>query len=200
MKLSLLGKLTGVLLLTASLTACIDATVDVNVTSETNAKVTMTQEMGAEFYSMIKQGAAAGQTTQDAEFCADGELTENADGGATCINMEEGPFADLTMGEDEENVVFTSAGPGLVRVSLPTEEMKGEIGADEAIDEQTKAMMTGLFEGHAITVRFSGGEIVETNMTLAGDKKSAEQVIPFMDLINGDVDLPDELYAVVKVN
>jgi hypothetical protein len=35
-------------------------------------------------------------------------------------------------------------------------------------------------------------------MTLAGDGKSAEQVIPFLDLINGTAELPDELYAVVR--
>jgi hypothetical protein len=35
-------------------------------------------------------------------------------------------------------------------------------------------------------------------MDLSSDKKSAETVLPFLDLINGTSDLPDELYAVVR--
>ena len=63
-----------------------------------------------------------------------------------------------------------------------------------------KAMMQQFFEGHAITIRIKGKEVIDTNMTKAGDGKSAEIVIPFLDLINGTVELPPELYATVKVN
>lgn len=193
------GKLAATLLLGAALTGCIDATVEVALTSETTARATMTQVMGADFYSMVKMSAEQGgaDAAAEDEFCADGELTENADGSATCVLVEEGPFADLDMGDDGA-VQFESAGPGLVRISLPTEEMKSQVGADEEMDAETKAMVEAFFTGHAVTVRFSGAEVTETNMTLSSDRTTAEQVIPFLDLINGTVDLPDELYAIVR--
>lgn len=200
MSIEKLGKFTIALLLGAALTGCIDAEIDVALTSETTARATMTQVMGAEFYSMVAMGAqqvGADGPSED-EFCAEGELTEADDGSATCVIVEEGRFADLTMGNDEQAVVFAAAGPGLVRISLPTAEMKAEIGADEDMDAETKQMVEAFFTGHAVTVRFSGAEITDTNMTLSGDRRSAEQVIPFLDLINGMVDLPDELYAVVR--
>ena len=201
MNLKAIGKLAAVLLLGGALTGCIDADVDVVVTSQTTAKATMTQVMGADFYSMVKMNAeqAPADAPTDDEFCADGDLTENADGTATCVIEEEGPFADLTFGSDEPTVAFAAAGPGLVRVSLPTAQMKSEIGADEAMDAETKAMVEAFFKGHAITLRFSGAEVTETNMTLSDDKSSAESKIDFLDLINGTTDLPDELFAVVRV-
>lgn len=194
-------KLAAALLLGSTLAGCIDADVDVAITSDSTAKATMTQTMGADFYSMVKMSAAEApaDAPKDDEFCADGELTENADGSATCIIVEEGPFADLTMGSDEPTMVFASAGPGLVRVSLPTAEMRDEIGADETMDEETKKMVEAFFAGHGITIRFSGAEVTETNMTLSDDKKSAETEIQFLDLINGTAELPDELYAIVRV-
>jgi hypothetical protein len=200
MSIEKLGKFTIAMLLGAALTGCIDAKVDVALTSETTAKATMTQVMGAEFYSMVVMGAeqARADAPAEDEFCAEGELTEGADGSATCTIIEEGRFADLTMGNDEQAIVFAAAGPGLVRISLPTAEMKAEIGADDTMDAETRQMVEAFFTGHAVTVRFSGAEVTETNMTLSGDKRSAEQVIPFLDLINGTVELPDELYAVVR--
>lgn len=199
MTLTAMGKLAATLLVGAALTGCIDAKVDVAVTSETTAKATMTQVMGADFYAMVKMSAESEEAASEEEFCAEGELTEHDDGSATCVIVAEGRFADLGMGEDEPSITFTAAGPGLVRVALPTEEMKSEVGADEAMDAETRQMVEAFFAGHAITVRFSGAEVTETNMTLAGDKKSAEQVIDFLELINGTAELPDELFAVVRV-
>jgi hypothetical protein len=59
-------------------------------------------------------------------------------------------------------------------------------------------MMQQFFEGHAITLRIKGQEVLDTNMTKTAN--GAEVVIPFLDLINGTVELPPELYATVKVN
>ena len=126
MILRISGKLAAMLLLGGMLAGCIDADVDVAVTSATTARATMTQTMGAEFYSMLKmdaEQAADGEAANEDEFCADGMLTENADSTATCVMTEEGAFADLKMGNDEPSVVFAAACPGLVRVSLPTAEM-----------------------------------------------------------------------------
>ncbi len=196
MKLQVLGRLAGALALTVGLAGCIDMTMDVEVLSETEARATTTSTMGADFYAMAKAGAA-GEDTEG--FCEEegSDLTENADGSATCVLTVEGPFADLGLGEDN-SASFTVVGPGLVRVAFKTEDMKTELGTEEQ-DAQTKAMMQSFFEGHAITLRIGGRDVTETNMTLAGDRKSAETVIPFLDLINGTLALPDELFAVVRV-
>ncbi|MCW5722762.1 MAG: hypothetical protein KIS86_16620 [Devosia sp.] len=197
MSLKTLGTLAATLVLGAALTGCIDADVTVEITSATTAKATLTQIMSADIYAMVAMSADSGEESGDS-FCAEGELTENADGSATCVVTEEGTFADLSMGKGEGAMVFTSAGPGLVRVALPTAEMKAEIGADDEMDEETRQMVEAFFTGHSITIRLSGAEVVDTNMTLAADRRSAETVLPFLDLINGTAELPEELFAVVR--
>ena len=200
MKLQFLGRLAGVLALTVGLAGCIDVTMDIEVKSETEGKATTTSTMGADFYAMAKSAAASEETKTEDGFCEEegAKLTENADGSATCVLTLEGKFADLGLGEDN-SATFTVVGPGVVRVAFKTDDMKSELGT-EGQDAETKKMMESFFEGHAITMRIGGKEVIETNMTLAGDKKSAETVIPFLDLINGTLDLPAELFAVVKTN
>jgi hypothetical protein len=201
MKLRNVGaRLAGVLVLAGGLAGCVDATVEVDVLSEATARATMTQVMAPEFYSMVQQGQDAGQMEDD--FCEEGELTENADGSATCVISREGTFAELELGEegDEDAVSFSSAGPGLVRVAFPTGALTDEVTDGEELNAEAMAMLEGVFEGRNITLVVSGNEIVETNMTAASDNRSAEAVIPFVDLINGEAELPEELYAVVRVN
>ena len=63
--------------------------------------------------------------------------------------------------------------------------------------EQTKAMLQQMFADRFLTLRFGGAEIVETNMDDVGDGY-AEKKMPFLELINGTIVLPEELYAVVR--
>jgi hypothetical protein len=206
MNLKTIGQIAGVLALTVGLAGCMDVTMDVEILSDTNGKVTTTSVMGADFYAMAKAGMGAAEGGEGAAapaedgFCQEegATLTENADGSATCVMVVEGTFAELKTGEDD-GAKFEVVSPGVVKVSFSTEDMKGELGT-EGQDEETKAMMQAFFEGHAITIRIKGNEIVETNMTKSADGKSAEIVIPFLDLINGTVDLPPELSATVKTN
>lgn len=197
MSVKLFGKLAVAGLLAAGLVGCIDVNIDVAITSPSTAKATMTQVMSADVYSMVKMSAESGQE-QDDSFCAEGTLTENGDGSATCIITEEGEFAALDLGQDEGGMTFTQASPGLVRVALPTAEMQAELGAEDDMDEQTRQMVEAFFEGRTMTIGISGAEITETNMTLSADGTRAEQVIDMLDLINGDAGLPDELFAVVR--
>lgn len=199
MTLSFLSRLAGVLALSGSLAGCLDATVDVQVLDEATGTLTMTQVMGADFYAMVKSGMGAGET--ETEFCEGGSLTEGADGSATCVISRTGAFSELSQGDAADALVVTSAGPGLVRVAFPTGEMTGEINNGQSeIDAETRAMLGGVFAGHAITLRVSGGEVTESNMTTAADKRSAEQIIPFLDLINAEADIPDEFFAVLKID
>lgn len=197
MSVKLLSKLAAASLLAAGLAGCIDVTIDVAISSPTTARATMTQVMGADVYSMVKMSAESGETQGDS-FCAEGELTENGDGSATCVIVEEGDFAALDLGQDEGGMTFTEAGPGLVRVALPTADMQAELGAEDNMDEQTRQMVEAFFEGRTMTIGISGAEIVESNMAVSADRTRAEQVIDMLALINGDATLPDELYATVR--
>ncbi|MDB5507083.1 MAG: hypothetical protein JWR75_1721 [Devosia sp.] len=195
-----IGRLAVILTLTAGLAGCLDMNVDVAITSETDGKVTVTQVMDKSMYDMIMSGDAA-----ETNFCDGGETTIVGET-ATCVIVSEGKFDDLDFGDDsDDSAVITSAGPGLVRVSFPTDNITSEMGADtgaaagEELDAETKAMMAAFFEGHTITFRIGGVEVTDTNMTLADDGRSAETVIPFLDLINGTTDLPDELFAIIRV-
>ena len=201
MLLNILGKVAGILALTVGLAGCMDVTMEIDVQTETTGKATTTSVMGADVYSMIKAGAGSDDKSGDDDgFCkeAGATLTENADGSATCLLVVEGPFAELNDADaKDDGAKFEVVSPGVVKVSFTTEDMKGELGT-EGQDEETKAMMQQFFEGHSITIRIKGKEILDTNMTKTGN--SAEIVIPFLDLINGTVELPPALYATVKVN
>lgn len=200
MTFKIVSRLAGVLALTLGLAGCMDVTMEIDVLTETTGRSTTTSVMGADIYAMMKSGAGSDDSSSD--FCDEvgATLTENADGSATCVLIKEGPFAELNESDEEANddgAKFEVVSPGVVKVSFTTEEMKGELGTEDQ-DAETKAMMEQFFEGHSITIRIKGREILDTNMT-KGDG-SAEVVIPFLDLINGAVDLPAELYATVRVN
>jgi hypothetical protein len=193
MKLGTIGRIGGVLALTVGLAGCFDMTTDIEVTSATAAKATVTEIMGADIYAMIKSG----QGSPDDKFCGkDGEkLTENADGSATCVFTSEGAFADLKFGDSGTAPTFTAQPDGTIKVAVATKGMAGDLGKEN--DPQTAAMMKKLFDGHFLTIRFGGGQVTDSNMAISDDKTYAEQKIPFLDLINGTANLPDELYAVV---
>lgn len=193
MNFNIVGKLVAASTLALALTGCIDVKMDIALTSDTTARATTTQIMSAEFYEMV---GAAGADNEEG-FCADGELTENADGTAICVEVQEGPFADFLEGE-EESMTFTQEGPNLVRVLLPMGGIEAEVGAGEEMDEETRAMMASMFEGRSVTLSVSGVEIVETNMEKSADGKSASVVLDFMDIFDGKTGIDGDLFALVR--
>ncbi|MBN9305047.1 MAG: hypothetical protein BGO82_09935 [Devosia sp. 67-54] len=197
MKFATIGRIAGVLALTMGLAACVDMTEELAVTSDTTAKATMTMQMGADVYTMVKSADASNDKAED-KFCGkQGEtLTENADGSATCVAISEGTFDQLKFDEGDSKPTFTQVSPGVVRVAFPTKDMAGDLGKDS--DPQTAAMMKQMFDGHYVTLRVTGRQITDSNMTINGDRTAAEIKIAFLDLINGTAKLPDELYAVVQ--
>jgi molybdopterin-binding protein len=201
MKYSLIGRIAGVVVLTMGLAACVDMTEEVAVTSDTTAKATMTMVMGADIYAMMKSAPSKNEQGEQDKFCGkDGEtLAENADGSATCTSISEGTFDQLKFDEGDSKAVFATVSPGVIRVSFPTKGMAGELGKDNS-DPQTAAMMKQMFEGHFVTLRISGKQITDSNLTISDDKASAEIKIPFLDLIGGTAKLPEEIYAVVDTN
>lgn len=198
MGIKAIAKVATALLVGATLGGCIDATLEVEVTSDTSARATLTQVMGTDFYAMTKSGTGSGENGAEG-FCAEGDLTEHEDGSATCTIVQEGTFEKLiTISEGEDALRFSSPAPGLVRVALPSGDLLGDIGANSDLDSETRQMVETFFAGHTVTLRISGGEITETNMTIAADGQSAQTVLPFVDLISGEADLPAEFFAIVR--
>jgi len=207
MNYSILGRLAGVLAITAGLAGCMDVNAEIEVLSATAGKATTSMTIGADFYPMIKQMSEAGGDTKTEPFCAkDGEnLTENADGSATCVTVKEGELATLTEGDDgspSDDASFTEVSPGVIRVAFKTSEMKSQVaegaGGGSAEDAQALAMIKPYFEGHTISITIKGKKITETNMTASGNTATTE--IPFNDLLDGKATVPDELYAIVDTN
>lgn len=206
MTIRILGRMAGAMALTLALAGCIDMTMDLDIQSDTTAKSTVTTVMGADFYPMVKSNASNDKDSSEG-FCNEegATLTENADGSASCVQVREGPFADLMEGE-ENGMTITQVSPGVVRVAFDTKSMQGDLasstgtGGEEEMDAETKAMISAIFAGHTMTLRVHGVEVTDTNMDLSGDKTTAEKSIPFVDLMNGTAGLPDELYAVLRTN
>lgn len=188
-------RLAGIAALTLGLAGCIDTSIDIEVLSQTTARATTTQTINAEFYPMIQASAVEGEEG----FCDNGALTEHPDGSATCLEIEEGPFESLMLGAEDgdSGITFSAAGPGLVRVAFDTAGLGSEVGVEDELDSDTIESMRPFFSGHAITIRIRGADLIETNMERVGN--AAETVVPLMDLIENKVDLPDELYAIVRV-
>ena len=210
MNFRILGRLAGVLAVTAGLAGCMDVEAEIEVLSATTGKATTSMTIGADFYPMIKQmSEAGGEGVKSEPFCAkDGEeLTENDDGSATCVTTKEGELATLTEGEDggpSEDASFTEVSPGVIRVAFKTSDMKSQVaegaGGGSAEDAQAMAMIKPYFEGHTISITIKGKKITETNMTASDDGTSATTEIPFNDLLDGKATVPDELYAIVDTN
>ena len=202
MSFKTLGRLAGVLAITAGLAACVDVEAEIEVLSETRGKTTTTMTMSGEIYPMLKEMAASGGDKTD--FCTDeGDvLTENADGSATCLSVKEGDLAKLTKGEDGDNddTSFTVVSPGVVRVTFKTGDLtsditKGSDGASEAEMAQGMAMIRPYFADRTIKIRVKGKRIVESNMNVSGN--TAETTLQWIDLLDGKADVPAEIYAVV---
>jgi len=190
-----LGQIAGTLVLALGLSACVDATMEIEVTSEETAKGIMIVSMDRGFYEMSQAS-----DTGDNDFCDDGSV-EIVEDKAICTEVKEGRFDEITFDDsssESEKLKITSAGPGLVRVAFPTSTMANDFGAGDASDEEAQKMMEAFFAGHYLTLKVSGGDIVESNMEIAEDGQSAQLVIGFMDLVNGEADIPEEAYAVVR--
>lgn len=191
-----IARLGGIAVLTLGLAACMDVNMDLEILSETEGRATMTTSVSNDIYAMIEQQGEEGGD----EFCPDGEVVAG-DATTECIVISEGKFDELDLGEDADGPVIEAVGNGQVRVSLPMSELNEEVaqgmgGGEE--DPEMTAMIATMFEGHAITINVSGGEIVDTNMEINDAGTAASYRIPFEGLMQGTLDVPDEIYAVVQ--
>lgn len=182
--------------LASTLTACFDMELDVNVTGVDTVAATMTMSVSKQVADMAQIKSA------DSTFCdGNGQITET-DTAIVCTETKEGSFADVfpAGASGEPQPTIEDVGSRQVKVTFPTSDLNQQLGGGGTdSDEQTKAMMKQMFAGHAITIKVSGGTIVDTNMTKAEDGQSAQLVINLEELVTGTVSLPDKAYAVVQL-
>lgn len=193
MKFSHLARLAGITLLAGTLAACMDVDMDIEILTAETGKATMTMTVDSQTYQMIS-------SQEDSDFCDEGEVVENEDN-VQCIDVKEGTFAEIfeSSDPDEETPSIEDLGGGKVRVNFPTGDLAASMGEDAGDDPQMQAMMASMFEGKNLSISVSGGEILETNMELAEDGSRATLTIPFVDMMNGEVDVPENAYAVIQL-
>ncbi len=196
MTMTTMTRLAGASGLALLLTACMDVSMTVDVQSETEAEATMVTSMAADMVELMNAQAEGSEE----EFCADGELIENGDA-IDCVVVESGAFEDLDFGDEQgQGPLIEAIGGGQVRVTFPTGDLAASLDESmgEEQDPQMQAMITSMFEGHAITIAVTGGTIVDTNMEISADGMSANYEIPFVDLFAATLEMPEEIYAVVQ--
>lgn len=181
-------RLLAVLGILTLLSGCFQAEMKIEILSSDEGKATSTISMNREMYNNF---AASGS------FCEDGEITLT-DATATCVTVNSGSLAELALAADKEDqpVPVTVLDNGNLRVAFPL----GEIAKNAPSDPQAMAMMGQMLAGSTVTIIIAGKNIVETNMTLAADGKSASFAIDTLTLMTQTDTLPAELFAVVDPN
>lgn len=131
------------------------------------------------------------------EFCdeEDGEL-ELTDTHARCNFLAEGTVEEVFEG-DEDAPTIVDLGDGTVRVTIKMDEFTGEM--DEMIeDPAAAAMFRPMMEGHGMTFRITGAEIISTNGTISDDGTSASISFGLTDMLDEDHGIPEIFEAVVR--
>ena len=187
-------------LLATGLAGCFDIDMDVAVLGPDTAEVTITSTMSKDMQSMMQM------SDEDSGFCGDDSVVTETEETVTCVETKRGTFAEVFEEEgassDEPQPTIETVAPGQVKVTFPTSTMGEDMGLGEGgeeADAQAKAMMSQLFAGHSITMRVSGARVIESNMEISADGKSAQLVVPFMDLIEDKVSFEQDSYAIVQV-
>lgn len=196
MNRSIITRAAGAVALATLLTGCFDMDVDIEVLGADEALMTTTVVLDRNTFMMLQAGGG------DSDFCGPtSEITEEADT-VTCVDTERGSFAEVFDAdeEDEPQPTVEAVSPGVYRIGLPTGEINDQLSMGGAGDNaQARAMIESLFAGRTMTVGITGKEILETNMELSEDGKTARLVISFDDVLAGTIEVPDESYAVVRV-
>ncbi|MCB1517967.1 MAG: hypothetical protein KDJ19_10195 [Hyphomicrobiaceae bacterium] len=191
MKPAIIARAAGALMLVAGLAACVDVDVKMEVLDSEHGRGSIVMTMDRQFYDMA-------QAQGNADFCdSEDELTVG-DTVVTCASVTEGTFDELNeSGSGEPGPQVIAQADGTVRVTLPTGTLVQAASADKP-DDETLTMMQSMFEGKFFRITVAGSEVLDSNMEISDDGKSATLAIPFFEMITGEAEVPDEAYAVVK--
>lgn len=170
------------------LSGCFQAEMKIEILSPEDGQATTTIEMSRANYANF--GA-------NGNFCDDGELSLSDDL-ATCITVNGGTIDEMIADAAQEGkpVPLTILDNGTMRVVFPISAFTENVPNDP----QTIAMMGQLLIGSTVTVTIVGKKILETNMELAADGKSASYTMDTLVMLQQSDTLPAELFAIVDPN
>ena len=186
------------LALTLPLAGCFDADVTADFSDRDAVKLDAVMTMGADVYQMA---ASMGE-----DPCKEGVGTVNADGSYTCAQSEVRTLDELIaeVGDPNselgmaEGVSIEETADGNVHITFDLSQMTADMPTEE--ERAQMAMMFGdAFVGHAITMRVTGEEIIETSGEIVDGGKTAQLIIPLENMFSvSGAQVPQEFDVVVK--
>lgn len=176
---------------TALLSACVDADLTATITGPDAATVAGYMQVEKEILDMM------GGT---GNFCTgeDGGVLEMTDTHARCNISETGTFATIFDAEPgQPTPTVTDLGDGTARVIFPIGDLTADL-ADMRADENMTAMMRPMLQGHVITMRVAGVEIVSSTGEIAADGASASFSYVLESALDPSIPLPTSFETVVR--
>jgi hypothetical protein len=175
-----------------ALSGCIDVDLDTRILGPDEANVTGFMTIERAMLDMM--GGAD-------EFCPadEGGTIDLSDTTARCNLDRSGTFAEI-FEPDPDGVPSPTAenlGDGTVRVTFPLGAMTADTDEMRS-DPGMVAMFLPMLEGHSITMRISGAQIVSSNGDIAADGTSASITFGLADLLQDDFEVPEVFEAVVR--
>lgn len=211
----------AILILSLSLTACFEVDIATQVNDDKTVTVTSVLEITRQLYDM--------QSEEDRAKICGAVTSELGDTNVTCREERTvglGVLSTLLTNADSESALdidarATEVSPGVVRVTFDLQNVRSgrafnmkvggskgdggdqEVGtmlANREIKEGMKELIAAAFAGRSLALSVAGNEIVGTNGAISDDDKSANLIVPLVDILKENVsDLPDQFYADVRV-
>ena len=181
----------GLVASTALLSACVDADLTATITGPDQA--TVAGYMAVERQVLDMMGGTE-------NFCTgeDGGVLEMTETHARCNISETGTFAEIFDAEPgQPTPTITDLGDGTARVVFPIGDLTADL-ADMRADANMAQMMLPMLQGHVITMRVAGVEIVSSTGEVAADGASASFSYPLENALNPDIPLPTSFETVVR--
>ncbi len=174
------------------LSGCVDVDMTAEIVGADAARVTGYMQVQREMLEMM--GGAEG-------FCnpEEGGTLELTDTAARCNMLIEGTFDEVFASDEEEgpSPTIEDQGDGTVRVTFPIGAATAD-AAEMRADPQMAAMMRPMLEGHTMTIRIAGAQIVSTNGETSADGRTASFSIPLVSILDENATFPETFEAVVR--
>ena len=184
LKVAALGAILG-------LSGCVDVDMTAEIVGADQARVTGYMQVQREMLDMM--GGAEGFCNAD-----DGGTLEMMDTVARCNMLIEGTFDEVFASEEEgPSPAVEDLGNGTVRVTFPVGAATAD-AAEMRADPQMAAMMRPMLEGHSMTIRIAGAEILESNGEISADRRTASFSIPLVSILDENAEFPETFEAVVR--